>query len=221
MEIKLGKNKHSFWQALVIALIIFWTGILIGVLFENSRVSEMQTSFSNSAINISDFELSLKLTFNENTSCKNLETESVVFADKIYKESIKLESYDNSNKITNRMLFLHREYDFLRILLWKGIIDTKEKCNNSPHTVIYFYDYLTNDFNKISTQRTMSNYISEIKNKRKNQVILIPIAVDTDLLSSNIMMKRYNITTIPTILIDEKYKIQNLKDLDKINEYIK
>ena len=136
-----NKNIHAFWQALIVALLIFWSGILVGVFFEDSRIAEITSFYSDSETAISDFEMASNLVFNENLDCQRLNDESKIFADRIYEEAKKLEQYDNSNKITDRMLHLHKRYDLLRTMLWQKIIENKQRCNESVDTIVYLYKY--------------------------------------------------------------------------------
>ncbi len=108
--------------------------------------------------------------------CDELDMEAMIFADKIYEEAKKLERYDNANKITDRVLHLHKRYDLLRTILWNKIIENKAQCNASANTVVYLYNYLTEDIGEISTQKTMSNYLTRLKNENAEIVVLIPIA---------------------------------------------
>ena len=212
-------NKSSFWQALIVALIIFWTGILIGIFFEDSRIAEITAFYSDSETSISDFEMASNIIFNENMDCSRLNDESKIFADRIFEEAKKLEQYDTSNKITDRMLHLHKRYDLLRTMLWQKIVENKKRCDSSTNTVVYLYEYLNTNIGEISTQRTISNYLLEMKDQNPD-VILIPIATDTDILSLNIIQEIYNITESPTVIINEKDKITELSDLDKIQSLL-
>tara|TARA_Y100000310_G_C20704257_1_gene833401 strand:- start:2991 stop:3641 length:651 start_codon:yes stop_codon:yes gene_type:complete len=212
-------NKIPFLTALIVALIIFWSGILIGIFFEDSRVAEITKFYSDSETSISDFELSSELIFSSNISCELLSKEGRIFADRIYKEAKKLENYDDANKITDRVVHLHKRYDLLRTLLWKNIIKNKKDCEDSVDTIIYFYKYLTKDIGKISTQDIMSNYLIKIK-KGNPEIILIPIATDTGIVSIEILQEIYNVTEVPSILINEKYIIKELKDLSSIETFL-
>ncbi|MFH0711808.1 MAG: hypothetical protein V1889_01750 [archaeon] len=212
-------NKHSFWQALIITLIIFWSGILIGIFFEDSRVAEITAFYSDSETSISDFETASSLIFNENIDCSRLNEEAIIFADRIYEEAKKLEQYDNSNKITDRVIHLHKRYDLLRTILWKKIIENKKQCTEPVNTIIYLYKYKAEDIGTISTQKTISNYLTEIK-KQNPDAILIPIAADMNILSLDILKEVYNITQTPTIIINEKHIIHDLNNLDQIQPFL-
>jgi len=209
------KNKHSLWQALIITLIIFWSGILIGIFFEDSRVTEITTLYSDSETSISDFETASSLIFNENMNCSRLNEEAIIFADRIYEEAKKLEQYDNSNKITDRVIYLHKRYDLLRTILWEKIIENKEQCTEPVNTIVYLYKYKAEDIETISTQKTISNYLTEIK-KQNPDAILIPIADDMNILSLDILKEVYNITQTPAIIINENHTIYDLNNLNQI-----
>jgi len=217
-----NNNKHVFWQALVVALIIFWSGILIGIFFEDSRVAELKSFYSDSETEIADFNLASSMIFDKGLSCDVLNKEARIFTDRIYKEAIKLEDYDNANKLTDRVISLHRKYDLLRTIIWKKIIDNKAACNETIDTLVYLYEYKNDQIGALSTQRTMANYITEVKKERGDDLILIPIATDMGILSLDLLLDDYGISGNTTILINEKYVINDLngladirKDLDK------
>jgi hypothetical protein len=216
----LKSNINSFWQALIIALIIFWTGILIGIFFEDSRVAEVTEFYQNSETSIADFELSSTLVFEANSDCKRLEEESIIFAERIYQEAMKLEEYDNANKITDRVAYLHKKYDLLRTSLWLKIVKNKKQCNSSMNTIVYLYDYKTTDINQVSTQKTMANYLNELQKKSDKITILIPIAVDTGILSIEILKESYGSTKTPSIIINEQHLIEDLQSLGKIESLL-
>jgi hypothetical protein len=193
---------------------------LLGVLFEDARVARVVKFYSDSETDISDFELATKLVFVEGADCDILNEEAKIFADKIYEEARKLEDYDNTNKITDRVIHLHKRYDLLRTSLWAKLIEIKSSCNNSINTVVYFYDYLTEKPDEVSTQKTMSNYLTEFKKNSEEEIILIPIAVDTGVFSTEVLMNKYGVEKIPSILINEKYKIESLDELYRLWEII-
>jgi len=212
-------NKHSFWQALIVALIIFWSGILIGIFFEDSRVAEITAFYSDSETSISDFEMASNLIFSENMDCSQLNNEAIIFANRIYEEAKKLEQYDDSNKITDRVIHLHKRYDLLRTILWGKLIKNKQQCQEPINTIVYLYKYKSKDVSTISTQKTISNYLAEIKKQNPN-AILLPIAADMDILSLSILKEKYNITKSPAIIINEKHIINDLNNINQIQSLL-
>ncbi|MBR9702053.1 hypothetical protein GOV13_03965 [Candidatus Pacearchaeota archaeon] len=213
-------NKHAFWQALVIALILFWSGILIGVFFENSRTGELKNFYFDSETDLFDFELSSEIVYESNLDCDLIVEKNIFFADKIYLEAIKMEKYDNSNKITEELLSLHRRYDFLRTLLWKDIIENKEKCVGEVNTVIYLYQYKNPTITQKTIQGTMSNFLIDLKEEHNENIILIPIAVDTNIESLEILRELYGLENFPAIFVNEKHKFETLDSLGDLERYL-
>ena len=212
-------NKHVFWIAAVIALAVFWTGIVLGVIFENSRVNELEENYFSSETDIFDYQLSSEISFASGTSCDQVGERSVIFADRIFEEAVKLEKYDSSNKITSELIALHRRYDFLRTLLWKRIVDSKKECKEFVNTAVYLYEYDNPSVQTKAKQATMSNFLIDLKGEYGDNLILIPIAADTGIESLDLMREIYDLDSFPVILINEKFKFEtldSLKDVDKV-----
>lgn len=209
-------NKHTFWQALIVALLIFWLGILIGIIFENSRSSSLDEMYLDSQTDIFDFELSSQIVADSNADCNLISEKSITFADDIYEKAVKLEKYDNSNKITKDLISVHRRYDLLRTMLWKDIVLNKNRCENNINMVIYLYTYKDPGINIRAVQGAMSNYLTDLKIKYGDRIILIPIAVDTNIASLDILREIYGLENVPVIFVNEKYKFETLDSLKDI-----
>ena len=66
-----------------------------------------------------------------------------------------------------------------------------------------------------------SGNLSEIMNKVKDKIVLIPIAADMGLVSTNNQIEQYNIdrSKFPVVIIDEKhkfYELEGLKDIEPL-----
>ncbi len=212
-------NKHVFWLAFLVALLVFLFGILLGLFVEDTKTDDLYDFYFDSQTDLSDFELSLELFYGSYSTCGLIKNQSVAFADDIYAEAVKLEKYDESNKLTSEIFSLHRRYDLLRTLLWKDIIKSKKSCNNI-NTVVYLYEYNDPPLTIEGTQRTMRNFLLDLKSKQGDNIILIPIAVDTNIDSLNILREDYNLTITPVILVNENFKVESLDKLDEIESYL-
>jgi len=213
-------KKWIFLGAFFMALFIFIIGLLFGVSFENLRAQNLQNIYFDSETSLLDSQLSSELIYSSNLSCDEINEQTILFADRIYSEAEKLEKYDNSNKITNEIVYIHRRYDLLRTMLWKDIISNKVKCPKKINTVVYFYQYRDPSITLKATQDAMANFLNELKIKYGDKIILIPIAVDTDIESLKILMEGYNIETTPYIFINEKIRLTDLTQLRDFNDSI-
>jgi len=131
-----------------------------------------------------------------------------------------LEKYDSANKFTNDVISLHRRYDLLRTLLWKNMIQNKEKCSTSANTIVYLYDYIDTSLTTQSMQTSISNILLDVKGEYGEKVILIPIATDTNVEALSILREYYDLDKVPIVIVNEKYQFDNIEDLKNIRDYL-
>ncbi len=213
-------NKHVFWQALVMALVLFWTGILLGIMFEQSRADKLKVFYFASETDIFDIQTGQELLVGSNLSCDFIAEQNIYFVDKIFNEAKVLEKYDASSKLTEDVSQLHRRYDLLRIMVLKNILNSQKSCRQTFNVVIYFYQYTNPSVNTQAVQTTFSKLLIDMKKKYGDEVILIPIAYDTDLQSVGVIKEQYNLTQFPVVLINGKYKITELMTLEDLEKYL-
>ena len=152
--------------------------------------------------------------------CNVLIEENIKFADEIFEKALVIDKYEKASRINNEIVSLHKKYDLLRALLWVNSIKIKEKCDSDYHNVVYFYKYNDPSIEQKAKQRFFSNLLSQIKQEKGADVLLIPIAGDNDLSSINVLLGEYNITELPAILIDENIVISNVESVEDIEKYL-
>ena len=203
----LKSEKHVFWEALVIAVFIFLIGMLLGVFLENWRKGNIETLYFESEIQMFDLRVQSDIFSFQDLNCENAVKENVKFGDKIFEEALLLQDLEESQALTEALKTQHRRYDLLRTLFWVNSIKIKARCKNSFHTVVYLYNYDTS-IDERSKQEAFSRFLGELKNKVKDKIVLIPIAADMGLVSTNNLIEQYNIdrSKFPVVIIDEKHK---------------
>lgn len=214
-------SKHIFWQAFLVASLIFWIGLLMGVFFEDNRVTVLNSFYSNFESDTFDFDLLANIIFDSNLSCEQVNEQAIFFADKIYEGALKLEKYDDSNKITPDLFLLHRKYDLLRVKLWAEIINHNQKCSKKINTVVYFYQYKDPSLTTKGDQGVMSSYLIDLKERYKDKLVLIPISVDTNVFTLDFLRDRYNVNKYPSIFINEKVQVSNINELKKVEDALR
>jgi len=202
-------SKHAFWQALIVAIAILSIGIFIGFILENSRADNMELILLNSEINLLDEQIRNKQIEQLNIDCEIAMQSTYEFADKIYFEALKLEDYQDAAKFTETIKILHKRYDLLRMMLWLESMQLKEKCEPDFHTIVYIFEFDTQNLNQKAKQSAISRLLLDIKNKHGQKILLIPIAGNLELESVNLTMKKYKITKLPTLIIDENIVIED------------
>lgn len=215
-----ANQKHVFWQALLVALLIFSFGMLIGALVENFRADRVNSLYIESQEDLMDLRLQVDILDNMPVNCQLATKKNIDFANRIFNEARTLEKYDSSSKISDELKAAHRRYDVLRTMLWFNSIKLKEKCDDEFHTVVYLYDYGDVSISQKSKQNVFSRILIDLKEKKGNEIVLIPIAVDLDVDSLDLLINNYGVTEFPTILIDEKEKITEIVTVEEIEKLL-
>ena len=216
----LGNTKNVFWEALLLTIVVFFFGLLLGVAYEANRADEMNEYYVNSEISLMDVVILNDLVDLENYSCEILINSSIDFADRIYEEASLLEKYDKSGKITTSIKLAHRKYDLLRTLLWIDVIKIQKQCVGDFSYIVYLYEYDTDDLTKKATQRVWSKILFELKQSKKDEIILIPIAVNSNLISLDSMLNEFEISEFPALIIDNEFVINTLSSVGDLNKYL-
>ncbi len=216
----MGNDKHVLWQSFLVAIVIFIVGIFLGTLFEQSRVNKIKELYFDAETDLFDVQLQNDILSSFEFDCDVSVRESIDFADRIFSEALLLEKYDDANKITPDVINLHKRYDLLRVSLWKNLILIRENCEKEVNVLVYLYDYVNTPVEMQSMQNAFSNSLVSLKKKKGDELILIPIAYDTGVKSLNIMLKKYNITNYPAVIINDKNVLYDLDSVEDIEKYL-
>ena len=206
----LKSRKHVFWEALIMTIVIFLAGIFLGILIETSNSSKISNLYLRSEISLTDAMTTLRLTEDFSFNCDVIKQNNINFADQIYKEAKLLEDYEESGKLTDSMKLLHRKYDLLRTLLWTSNQKSLERCDNY-NLIVYLYEYETEDIAKKATQNVWSKIIFDVKIQNED-TLLLPIAVDQNLTSLNLLIDEYNVTQFPALIINNEKVLYDLEN---------
>jgi hypothetical protein len=210
----LNNRKRVFWEALLLTLVIFIFGILIGI------SSDLNDYYTNSEISLMDvFALNSMISMNSG-DCRVLTEANLQFADRIYKEAVLLNKYESAGKVTKEIEVVHERYDILRTFLWINSIETSQKCKENYSTVVYLYEYYSTDLAQKARQNVWSKILYDLKQKEGSNILLIPIAADSNLTSLNSLTNKFNITKYPVVVINEKDVIYDLSSVEQLTKYI-
>ena len=184
---------------LMITAIIFISGIYFGSFLNKMKVSELQNMVSDLEEKRTEQELNLLLAnYLPNRSCDimNYEAEEMIpqineLARKVtfYEETKKFEEKDYEETKRNYMINL--------IKYWLYLENLKTNCDLNITTLIYFYSNRNCELCK--DQGIILDYM---KNKHKNDLMIFALDTDVNLNSIKMIMRSYNITKFPSIVID-------------------
>ena len=202
-------SKSAFWQALVFTTIVFSLGMILGFFLELRQSDTIYSRLVDSELNIIDEQLRQRIISDSNLSCSSAEESLFFFADKIYDEAISLEDADATGRLGD-LTVLHKRYDLLRTLLLLEAENLKERCVQDFHIITYLYLYNADDIETTSKQNYFSKQLFDLKAAHSKDVILIPIAVDTNVASVDVFVKSFGIKKYPIILIDNNKTVADI-----------
>ncbi len=214
-------KKRVFLEALLLTLLVFLIGILVGILFEEKRVDVVQEYYAETEIDMLDIYALSNLVETGNVGCDALWEANRQLADKIYEEAKLLEKYEDAGRISDDMRILHRKYDVLRTLLWENVIETKKVCPGEVSSVVYLYNYNPEDLTENAKQNVWAKILMELKQEKGNEIILIPIAVNSDLISLESLIESYEIEEYPVLIINEETVVNEMTSLEDLKQYMK
>lgn len=214
-------QKDVFWKAAIITLIVFSLGILLGYSLESNRWVEVKEEYKQVEIEWADAKLqSIYYQLMSPEFCEAAIKENLKFADKVYEQGLKLERYENANRLTEEMSYEKLRYALLKLEFWLNSISLKEKCKTDYSNVIYFYLNKPSIIEK-AAQDNQAVILKHLKDKYASKIMLIPLPMDLDIATVNIIKETYNISITPSILIDEKIKLEGLQSLEELESVLK
>lgn len=215
----LKSRKHVFWEALFVTLIIFITGLLLGIWIESLRISTINEYFAESEISLMDTIALNNLIEMEKINCSKMIELNMKFADRIYEEAKQLEQYEGSEKLSEGLKIAHKRYDLMRTLLWINTFKLENLCSENPITVVYLYELETEDLAKKATQNVWSKILSDLKQKKGNDILLIPIATDRGISSLDSLIENYKISSSPVVIIENEVVLEKLTSVEDLEKY--
>ncbi|MBI2671945.1 hypothetical protein HYX16_03350 [Candidatus Woesearchaeota archaeon] len=214
-------QKDVFWKAGIFTLIVFISGVLLGYFLENSRIDEIREEYRTVESQWADVKIQssfYRLVGAE--FCDESIKENLAFADRVYEEGLKLEKYEEASKLSNEIVYEKQKYVLLKLEFWLNSVYLKEKCSSDYTNLIYFYAQKP-DLRQKADQETQSLILRDLKNKYGSNLMLIPLPIDINIATINILKKNYNVTNVPTLLINEKIKLAGVYSIKEIEKEMK
>ena len=231
MNLKLKKKINSrrkadyykFFSALFITLIIFLSSFLLGIYFDNTRYKVVKSIVEKQDL---EFEmLQVQYLFlqqvegekNKNFSCSVTSTileNNVKTLSPILNKILDYEKNKNTNlqEYTN----LRIRYDIYNTKYFLLAEKSRKECNNDIVTILYFFN------NKCESCKKQGYILSGLKKVLKEKILVYPFEekFKSEDFTVDLLVKSYNITTTPTIIVNEKTRIEGFVDKEKLKSII-
>jgi len=218
------KVKHRVdWNFYIIAFlitsVIFFIGIYLGLLLNEAKVKSITLDIEslNRMKEIQGTNILLLETIGEK-KCIALET----YINNIIPEIEKLggrvayyeASADSKRYNVEEYYQLKKDYILLLIKYWTLIKKLEIECNQNIPDILYFYS------NKKCKDCKKQGIILDKLKKENPEILVFSIDTDLNLSTVDILTSAYNITEVPSLLINGK-PYNGFKDLEEIKKYLR
>jgi len=213
-------HKSVFLKAAIYTIIIFLLGVILGFVLEEQRVSSIEERYQDIELQWQDARIQSMYFQNlGKDKCDQAINENIIFSDEVYELGKKIESYEEANTLTGEMLLEKKRHALFKTQFWLNNMVLKEKCNPNYINVVYFFKNNPNIDEK-QKQYTQSDILRKIKENHGHNVMLIPLPIDMNISMINIFKDQFEINIVPTILINENIKLEDIKSYEEINKTI-
>jgi hypothetical protein len=205
-------ETRIYLMAGLITAIVFTVGVAIGYSISSQKYNSMSSDLQNIQVQQKDLEIELLLinSLGEEKSCDTIKYE----IDKTANQSVSLGekvSYYDQEIIKNPDFFiLKKNYIMNLIQFWSYWELYKTNCNSTVNTVLYFYSI--KDCQSCDAQGYV---LSFLKDKYPSEIMTFALDKDEDLYSLDLIKKVYNITSAPTLIVNNK-KYESLMDVNQL-----
>ena len=215
------KMKYPvFLQALALTIVVFLIGMYSGVVLEENRLSEINDYYIDSEVSLLDVMALENLIGDISIDCEDLKKSNSDLLDRVYSEALLLEDYEKSGRVTNNLESFHKKYDVLRTHLWINSIKIKNVCGDDFNTVVYLYNDTIEDLTIKAEENVWSKVLRDLKILKGENIFLIPIDVGSDLVSLNSLIKDYEISRYPSVVVNEEHVISELVTIEELEGFL-
>jgi hypothetical protein len=209
------------WKAGLLTVIVFAVGIGVGMWLDISRVGSVQERLTEIDLEWNDARLQSLYysTLNDSVSCEAAIRANLDFNGKIYAEGQTIEKYEAINRFAPDLIQQKKRYALLQFQFWLNSMNLKKSCGANYTTFAYFYSHYNSSLEM--DQNLQSAVLLQLKERCGDSVLLVPLPLDMDLTSVELLKDTYKIETAPSILVDESTVLrglQSLPDLEKISK---
>jgi len=222
-EGKMGKVRaHIYIKAALLTFLVFISGVAIGwyldetrVSFVKSKIDELEISFSNLAL---EEEFYRSIATNKDTICNIYISKANDLALQAGKLGSYLESFREISKFNlHNIEGLKDKYFILNLKLWLYMRKLREECNYNTTTILFFYTSVKRCEDCVA----QGIVLDQLKKSDPEKYMIFATDVDSKLGIVNALKVYFNVTQLPTLIINEDQKIEGFvsrQELEKLTK---
>ena len=216
----MGKISFRLYlTAAVLTAVVFSSGILFGWFLDSNRVTNVQSQIDDLAVNFQnlDLENSIYQTFgNETFSCSIYTTKAESLSKQTDQLAEELNSFKQMNQFQlSKLDSFKKRYTLMNLGFWLQLVNLKKNCDYNSTTILYFYT--TKPCDDCVAQGIV---LDTLKRKSPEKLMIFAIDSDLDLGVVTMLKTKYNVTRVPTLVINEKSKIEGFASQSALKEFL-
>ncbi|MBI4153869.1 hypothetical protein HY501_00895 [Candidatus Woesearchaeota archaeon] len=197
-------SKNKYIVAGIITLAVFIIGLLLGVSLSGERMNYAQEQMRIQKLGIDSLQIQYQFlnSFNIQNSCSAISKTFEVNVKNLIDLGNKIEKYSSDvNFNVEEFNDLKREYILAELRYWILSKKAKEACSRDFITILYFYS----DEEDCFSCSTQSRILTYLKGQLDNKLLVFSIdgSFQTEPMVS-ILKESYNITSYPSVVIDDQ-----------------
>lgn len=206
-------NKKTYLLAAVLTLVIILGGFGLNWIINAQREDAIQKNLLSMQSSMMESQLEMDYLIGFAGGCSLLEEGKKNIAKTLVETNRKLVQY-NENAIGGaEIMRLKTDQSVLYVKYWLFTVKMKDICKTNVSTIMYFWD--------ISPESQQQGYVLDSVSERYgSSVLVVPLDYNFDLGIIRILSKQFNVTKAPTIVINEKTKLEGPVSSAEIGKYI-
>jgi hypothetical protein len=196
---RVGLYKFAIVLFLVIAAFI--TGIGVGNFFATFEAGDLNAALQNSELSARSYFLQQEISRFALDKCSFSRSQADELSDQLYRLGQQLVSADNASVGEQEFKLLKRQYHLLQVRTYLLLHELRESCTTKDHVVLYFYG--PNNHDSFQQGAILDSVVSNFSVK----VFAVEFNYSSDLA---FLEGFYNITRIPTVVVDYRDVHQGL-----------
>lgn len=203
--------KKIIIVSLVITILIFSAGLLLGLSLDNTRISDIITTLNQNELNRESYLVEQDfINFLGGDSCELSAPRIQTLSGELAELGQLLTKYELRGFLrTSDYDYLKAKYFLLEIKTYTLFIDLKEDCEYSFNTILYFYDQ--NQQSSLSQGYILDSLVETNKN-----VHIFSFDRNFEEPALQTVLIHYNITQSPTLIINNEIKKEGLVTLEEL-----
>jgi hypothetical protein len=192
-------NVTKYVAVFAIATLFFIAGLLFGQWVTNSKYENVKAINQQLVFDLQDLEVQSALA--TNYPCDNYAL--YYLGDRIDSLGAKITALeDQLGKNNNQVIELKKPYDLLLVKHYLMIKERIEKCNENYTIILFFYSNKPGSIDASEKQGYVLGYFSNKYGYERLKVYSID--ADLDLGTVKALKSYYNITVLPTTIVNDK-----------------